>query len=179
MARKEVSFRRNKTFEGDNPKAACTGLGFRHSGVGTRSSTLTRSPEKRTWTTSLGLAVGAIQEFIHAENLLVDKAFRREGRLGRLEVGPANEKINVLGVAHGGFVHGRNPGSDGVAVHDGVGDAGPAEGRRRSQQALTYSLHGANHPFPGDVVGGCYTPGRHDVPSPAVHGHLLAKGAHG
>ena len=101
-----------------------------------------------------GFGVGAVEEHFHAGDVALDEAGGLEGAGGGGEVWPAEEDVDILGVADGGGVDGGDPGGDGVAPGDGVGDAGGFECGGGTGESVANAFHGEHHPVEERHVGG-------------------------
>ena len=75
------------------------------------------------------LARGAIDEDVDPEGERVDEPDRLQGLLHPVEIGPRHEQVDIDRRPHGGWVDPGHPGRDGMAAHDGVGNAPGLEGR--------------------------------------------------
>lgn len=97
-----------------------------------------------------------VEEQVEAERLSIGEASGFEGGLCGGKVIAADEKIDILSVADGGFVDGGDPGGDGAISGYDVVDSCRVERVRCVEQSLTGPFHGVHHPFKHTlgIVGG-------------------------
>lgn len=135
---------RNEGLEGKDGKGAGFG-GFRDVGRGCRVFGADFFSRQDDVDGVSGLGIGAVKEDLEARDMPAEEAGFFEDGGGLVEVGTAEEKVDILGVAHGGGVDGGDPGGDRVAVGDGVGNAGRFEGGAGTGKAITDAFHGEHH----------------------------------
>jgi hypothetical protein len=97
--------------------------------------------------------IWAVEEHVDAADLAVDEACGFEGFAGGVQVGAAEEDVDVLGVADGAGVDGGDPGGDGVAAGDRVQHACGFKGGGGAEEALADSFHGEHHPVEEGRIG--------------------------
>src|SRR5262245_49449880 len=85
---------------------------------------------------------------------MVDEADGFEGGSCGMQIGPADEKIDVARIADGVLVHPADPLGDGVATGDGVRYAGRVERAGRPAQPLLDLLRCHERPLPTDGLDG-------------------------
>ncbi len=95
---------------------------------------------------------GAVEEHVDPGTVAVGEPGRLQGRPGGVEVGAAEDEVDVLGVPHRRFIDPGHPGRHGVAADHGMRDAGLFQGLRGPPETFAHLLHGSNHPFPGGIV---------------------------
>ncbi len=69
-----------------------------------------------------------------------------EGLGGGFDISASEKNVHVLSIASGCGIDGCDPGGDGIAAGNRVGDAGGLEGLGGSEEAFTDEFHGTHHP---------------------------------
>ena len=94
-----------------------------------------------------GLGSGPVEEHVDPLDVPEHEAGLRQRLLRGLEIRSVQQDIDVLSIPHRRFIHPRNPGRDGVASDDRIGNPGAFQGGGGTLQSLSHSFHGPHHPI--------------------------------
>jgi hypothetical protein len=89
----------------------------------------------------------AIQEHVHASDVAVGEAGALQGSTRGLKVAAPDDDVHVLRRPGRGNVHAGDPGRNGVAAGDGIGNAGSIQRGGGTREAVADPFHGVDHPF--------------------------------
>ncbi len=97
--------------------------------------------------TSLGLR--SVEKEIDLRYVSVLKADGFESGLHCVKVASSNQQIDILGVPDRRFIDARDPGGDGVAADDGIGNSYTLKSAGRAEESFADAFHGPFHSIEG------------------------------
>jgi hypothetical protein len=93
------------------------------------------------------LGIGMIEEDINAGDMAVDEAGGFQDRFRPLEVRAPEQDVHIARIAHGRFIHTRDPKRNGVPAGNRVWHIRGVQCGGGFEKTLAYGFHGSHHPF--------------------------------